>query len=93
MLSEAFSIVYGVKAFRGIDQDCTQAMIEATDEILIRSGFLVLGSSVVVSVGEPIGKPGSTNQIRLHRVGLGPDGESLNFRGTSSEHQCEVART
>jgi pyruvate kinase len=87
------SVVYGVRAFRGVDADCTQAMLEATDEILIRSGFLALGSSVVVSVGEPIGKPGSTNQVRLHRVGLAPDGHPLNFTGTSSEHQCEVART
>lgn len=90
----SLSIVYGVRAFRGVDRDSTRAMIEATDEILTREGFLALGSSVVVSAGEPIGKPGSTNQIRLHRVGLAPgeDGVSLSSRGTSSEHQSEVAQ-
>jgi len=91
----SLSIVYGVRAFRGGDGDSTRAMIEATDEILMRSGFLALGSSVVVSAGDPIGKPGSTNQIRLHRVGLAPgdDGGSLGSTETSSEHQSVVART
>jgi pyruvate kinase len=91
----SLSIVYGVRAFRGVDGDSTRAMIEATDEILMRSGFLALGSSVVVSAGEPIGKPGSTNQIRLHRVGLAPgeDGGPLSSIEISSEHQSEVAQT
>jgi pyruvate kinase len=91
----SLSIVYGVRAFRGVDRDSTRAMIEATDEILTQSGFLALGSSVVISAGEPIGKSGSTNQIRLHRVGLvpGEDGGASGLRETSSEHQSEVART
>jgi pyruvate kinase len=91
----SLSIVYGIRAFRGVDGESTPAMIETTDEILMRSGYLALGSSVVVSAGEPIGKPGSANQIRLHRVGLAPgdDGGSLGFRGTSSEHRSEVVRT
>jgi pyruvate kinase len=89
----SLSIVYGVKAFRGVEEGSTPAMIEATDEILMRSGFLALGNSVVVSVGEPFGKPGSTNQIRLHHVGLVPGEESgsSSFTGASSEHPSEVA--
>jgi pyruvate kinase len=91
----SLSIVYGVRAFRGVDGESTRAMIEATDGILMRSGFLARGSGVVVSAGEPIGKPGSTNQIRLHRVGLAPgeDCGSLSSIETSSEHQSEVAQT
>lgn len=89
----SLSIVYGVKAFRGVERESTRAMIEATDEILVRSGFLALGNCVVVSVGEPFGRPGSTNQIRVHHVGLvpGEDSGSSSFAGTSSEHPSEAA--
>jgi pyruvate kinase len=44
-------------------------MMTQVDEILLSSGKAKLGDEVVVVAGTPPGVPGSTNTLRVHRVG------------------------
>jgi pyruvate kinase len=47
----------------------TDEMMHQVDEILIGKGIAKVGDEVVVVAGTPPGIPGSTNSLRVHRVG------------------------
>jgi pyruvate kinase len=47
----------------------TDEMMHQVDEILIGKGLAKIGDEVVVVAGTPPGIPGSTNSLRVHRVG------------------------
>jgi pyruvate kinase len=47
----------------------TDAMMHQVDEILLGKGIAKIGDEVVVVAGTPPGIPGSTNSLRVHRVG------------------------
>jgi pyruvate kinase len=44
-------------------------MIKQVDEIVLASGKCRVGDEVVIVAGSPPGIPGSTNSLRVHRVG------------------------
>ena len=44
-------------------------MVRQVDEALLRIGRVVEGDEVVIIAGSPPGIPGSTNALRLHRMG------------------------
>jgi len=47
----------------------TDQMIKQVDELVLESGKARVGDEVVVVAGSPPGIPGSTNSLRVHRVG------------------------
>lgn len=47
----------------------TDQMIKQVDEIVLESGKARVGDEVVIVAGSPPGIPGSTNSLRVHRVG------------------------
>jgi len=47
----------------------TDAMMHQVDEIVLREGLCQIGDEVVVVAGTPPGIPGSTNSLRVHKVG------------------------
>ena len=47
----------------------TDELIEQTDEILLQCGTVAPGDVVVVTLGAPIALGGSTNLMKLHRIG------------------------
>jgi pyruvate kinase len=47
----------------------TDEMVKQADTILIQSGRAKEGENVVIVAGSPPGIPGSTNAMRVHRVG------------------------
>jgi pyruvate kinase len=47
----------------------TDEMVKQTDTLLIESGRAKVGEAVVIVAGSPPGIPGSTNAMRVHRVG------------------------
>jgi pyruvate kinase len=49
----------------------TDAMLEQIDRLLVERGLLRAGDKVVFVAGQPIGRAGSTNLMKLHRVGSG----------------------
>jgi pyruvate kinase len=49
----------------------TDEMMALMDRILLERGYVKPRESVVFVAGQPIGRPGSTNLMKLHRVGEG----------------------
>jgi len=47
----------------------TDEMVKQADHLLIDSGRAVAGDNVMIVAGSPPGIPGSTNAMRVHRVG------------------------
>jgi pyruvate kinase len=47
----------------------TDDMMHQVDEILLGKNIAKIGDEVVVVAGTPPGIPGSTNSLRVHRVG------------------------
>jgi pyruvate kinase len=47
----------------------TDEMMGQVDEILLAKGLAKVGEEVVVVAGTPPGVAGSTNTLRVHRVG------------------------
>jgi pyruvate kinase len=63
------SLVWGSNVHLVEEVTHTDAMMHQVDEILIGKGIAKIGDEVVVVAGTPPGIPGSTNSLRVHRVG------------------------
>ncbi|CAM5440631.1 pyruvate kinase [Streptomyces griseomycini] len=63
------SLTWGVETFLGPQADSTDAMVAQVDELLLRYGRCERGDTVVITAGSPPGVPGSTNLVRVHRIG------------------------
>lgn len=63
------SVVWGATTFLAEHVKHTDQMIKQVDEIVMESGKCKLGDEVIVVAGSPPGIPGSTNSLRVHRVG------------------------
>jgi pyruvate kinase len=51
------------------DVASTDEMLHLSDSLLLDRGLLKIGDSVVFVAGQPIGRPGTTNLMKLHRIG------------------------
>lgn len=58
----------------------TDEMVKQVDALLIESGRVAKGESVVIVAGSPPGIPGSTNALRVHIVGNAIDGVAPAYR-------------
>ena len=47
----------------------TDQMVKQVDELMLSSGKCKIGDEVIIVAGSPPGIPGSTNALRVHRVG------------------------
>jgi pyruvate kinase len=63
------SIVYGVRSIVAPPVPSTDQMLTQLEHMLLERRYLKSGDSVVFVAGQPIGKPGTTNLIKLHRIG------------------------
>ena len=63
------SIQYGVFPILAPDVASTDEMLTLSDALLCDRGSLKNGDSVVFVAGQPIGRPGTTNLMKLHRIG------------------------
>lgn len=64
------SVSYGVIALLAPDVSNTDEMLAQMDRVLIEGGFLKKGELVVFVAGQPVGRPGTTNLMKLHHVGV-----------------------
>ncbi|HUK16244.1 MAG TPA: pyruvate kinase [Bryobacteraceae bacterium] len=64
------SINYGVIPVLAPDVSSTDEMLAQMDRVLTEGGHLQKGHLVVFLAGQPVGRPGTTNLMKLHRVGL-----------------------
>jgi pyruvate kinase len=63
------SLIWGIESYVVDRVTHTDAMYHQVDDILLREGLAKVGDKVVVISGSPPGIAGSTNDLRVHRVG------------------------
>jgi pyruvate kinase len=63
------ALTWGIESFLVPRVKHTDAMFHQVDEVLLREGLAEPGDTVVVISGSPPGIPGSTNDVRVHRIG------------------------
>jgi pyruvate kinase len=63
------ALSWGVETFLGAMVEHTDEMVRQVDEALLRIGRVKEGDLVVIIAGSPPGIPGSTNALRIHRMG------------------------
>lgn len=62
------AVVFGVRPVIAPDVTSTDEMLGQVEQILVDRGWLQQGEVVVFVAGQPIGWPGTTNMMKLHRV-------------------------
>ena len=62
-------IAWGIETFVVPRVDHTDAMVAQVDRAMIELGRGAAGDLVVIVAGTPPGTPGSTNTVRVHRLG------------------------
>ncbi len=63
------ALTWGVETFRTDAVEHTDEMVRQVDEQLLMIGRVEEGDLVVIIAGSPPGIPGSTNALRIHRMG------------------------
>lgn len=63
------NLTWGVETFLGPHVESTDAMVDQVDELLLKIGRCKKGDTVVITAGSPPGVSGSTNLVRIHRIG------------------------
>jgi pyruvate kinase len=63
------SMTWGVETFKTAAVEHTDEMVRQVDEALLQIGRVAQGDLVVIIAGSPPGIPGSTNALRIHRMG------------------------
>jgi pyruvate kinase len=65
------ALVWGARTYLVPSVNHTDAMFAQVDETVLAEGLCQPGDEVVVVAGTPPGVPGSTNTLRVHKVGSG----------------------
>jgi pyruvate kinase len=68
-VARRLAVVYSVTPIHAPHVDSTDAMLSQMDAILQDRGLLAAGETVVFVSGQPVGRPGTMNLLKLHRVG------------------------
>ncbi|QIG42629.1 pyruvate kinase [Nocardioides anomalus] len=63
------ALTWGVETFKTAEVEHTDEMVRQVDEQLLDIGRVEEGDLVVIVAGAPPGIPGSTNALRVHRMG------------------------
>jgi pyruvate kinase len=63
------SLSWGLETFISESVEHTDEMVRQVDEQLLKIGRVTEGDLVVLIAGSPPGMPGSTNALRIHRIG------------------------
>jgi pyruvate kinase len=69
LVARSMSVVYGITPVIAPNLSSTDEMMQKMDQALLERGFVKPRDAVVFVAGQPIGRPGSTNLLKLHRVG------------------------
>jgi pyruvate kinase len=63
------ALTWGIETFLTPFVTHTDEMVAQVEQILLAAGRCVPGDEVVIVAGSPPGIPGSTNAVRVHRIG------------------------
>jgi len=70
-VARQLSVVFSIRAVLAPDVQSTDEMLDQVEAMLVERGWLNPQDVVVFVAGQPIGWPGTTNMMKLHRVGDG----------------------
>ena len=73
------ALTWGVRSFLVEPVTHTDAMFVQVDDYLLGEGLASVGDKVVVIAGTPPGIAGSTNDLRVHRVGDAHGGAAVAY--------------
>ncbi|TLM66586.1 MAG: pyruvate kinase [Deltaproteobacteria bacterium] len=62
----------GVRSIRVDIEGDTEAQIRSVEAAVLAAGVLRKGDVVVITMGSPVSDPGTTNLLKIHRLGTGP---------------------
>lgn len=68
-VARRLSPVYGVRPILAPDVPSTDDMLALMDRVLVERNLVRPGDGVVFVAGQPIGRAGTTNLLKLHRIG------------------------
>jgi pyruvate kinase len=68
-VARQMSVIYGVVPILAPHPENADQMVMQLDQILLGQGLVKRHDSVVFVAGQPIGRPGTTNFVKLHRMG------------------------
>ncbi|WP_210505661.1 pyruvate kinase [Naasia sp. SYSU D00057] len=68
-IRDRMALTWGIESFLVPRVKHTDQMFHQVEEVLMREGLATVGDKVVVISGSPPGIPGSTNDVRVHRIG------------------------
>ena len=74
------AMTWGVETFKTDEVEHTDEMVRQVDEALLEIGRIEEGELVVIIAGSPPGIPGSTNALRIHRMGDAINGLAPAYR-------------
>jgi pyruvate kinase len=74
------AMTWGVETFLGPLVEHTDEMVMQVDKALLDIGRCEVGDLVVIVAGSPPGIPGSTNALRVHRMGDAVNGAAPAYR-------------
>ena len=77
------AMTWGVETFNTQMVEHTDEMVRQVDEQLLEVGRVREGDLVVIIAGAPPGIPGSTNALRIHRMGDAIHGVAPAYRGAT----------
>ncbi len=64
------AVNYGVTPVLAPDVSSTDEMLAQMERVLVEGDHIKKGQLVVFVAGQPVGRPGTTNLMKLHRIGL-----------------------
>ncbi len=65
------TVNYGVIPILAPDVSSTDEMLSQMDRVMVEGGYLKPHELVVFVAGQPVGRAGTTNLMKLHRIGIG----------------------
>jgi pyruvate kinase len=68
-VARQLSIIYGVLPIVSPALQSTDQMLANMESTLVERGFVEAGNNIVFVAGQPVGLLGSTNMLKLHRIG------------------------
>jgi pyruvate kinase len=77
------ALVWGVESFLVDPVTHTDEMVRQVDRRLLEMGRCVVGDQITIVAGSPPGIPGSTNALRVHRMGDAVGGAAAAYLAAS----------
>jgi pyruvate kinase len=72
LVRRRMALYAGVRSLRVDIEGDTEAQIRSVEAAVLAAGVLKKGDVVVITMGSPVSDPGTTNLLKIHRLGTGP---------------------